>query len=177
MRMPYPLDGRIVRDFAAALRQILVLEDKRPFIELFVKDAVRGFRPTRARPPTSPSRRDEAAAIITPDELDRLLAAIPEKRRPLVLTRIDTGMRWGELAALRPAHLDAARLLLRVEETIVEVSRKDSPTGQRYTVKAYPKDDEPQILRISAGLTAVLVLRIEERLARTLADAMHWCCA
>lgn len=93
--------------------------------------------------------------IITPDEFDRLLAAIPERHRALVLTGIETGMRWGELAALRPAQIDLTRRL-RVEETIVEVSRKDSPTGQRYTVMAYPKDDEPRTLRISAGLATPL---------------------
>src|SRR3712207_8194565 len=34
LRMPYPLEGRIVREFASGLREILVLEDKRPFVEL-----------------------------------------------------------------------------------------------------------------------------------------------
>ena len=48
----------------------------------------------------------------------------------------------------------------RVKETTVEVSRKDSPTEQRYTVKAYPKDDEPRVLRISTGLAALLDGRI-----------------
>ncbi|MCH8627922.1 indolepyruvate ferredoxin oxidoreductase family protein [Arsenicicoccus piscis] len=38
LRMPYPLDGTVVRSFARGLSEILVLEDKRPFIELFVKD-------------------------------------------------------------------------------------------------------------------------------------------
>ena len=38
VRMPYPLDGQIVREFASGLQEILVLEDKRPFVELFLKD-------------------------------------------------------------------------------------------------------------------------------------------
>ena len=79
-----------------------------------------------------------------------------------MLVAIETGMRWGELAALRPRHLDLERSLVRVQETIVEVSKKDSPTGQRMIVKAYPKDNEPRTLRISEQLTAVLTDRIGE---------------
>ncbi len=43
LRMPYPLDGTIVREFARGLAEILVLEDKRPFVELFVKDELYGL--------------------------------------------------------------------------------------------------------------------------------------
>jgi integrase len=100
--------------------------------------------------------------IITPDQFDRLLAAVPDRYRTLVLTAIETGMRWGELAALRPRHLDLATGVVRVEETIVEVSKKDSPTGQRMIVKAYPKDNEPRTLRISPTLTEALADRIRD---------------
>lgn len=100
--------------------------------------------------------------IITPEEFDRLLAAVPDRYRTLVLVAIETGMRWGELAALRPRHLDIEQGLVRVEETIIEVSRKDSPTGQRMTSKAYPKDNEPRTLRISDQLSTILAQRIDE---------------
>ena len=43
LRMPYPLDGQVIRRFASGLREILVLEDKRPFIELFIKDELYGL--------------------------------------------------------------------------------------------------------------------------------------
>jgi integrase len=79
-----------------------------------------------------------------------------------VLTAIETGMRWGELAALRPRHLHLAAGVVRVEETIVEVSKKDSPTGQRMIVKAYPKDKEPRTLRISTALTEALDRRVRD---------------
>jgi integrase len=62
----------------------------------------------------------------------------------MVENAIETGMRWGELIALRPRHIDFLRRALTVEETIVEVSRKHSPTGQRYLSKPYPKDNEPR---------------------------------
>ncbi len=38
----------------------------------------------------------------------------------LVLTEIETGLRWGELIALRPRHVDFLRRTITVEETIVE---------------------------------------------------------
>jgi integrase len=40
--------------------------------------------------------------ILTPDEFKRLLACIPARFTVLVLTEIETGLRWGELIALRP---------------------------------------------------------------------------
>ena len=81
---------------------------------------------------------------LTPEEFDRLIAAIPEQHRLMVQTFIETGMRWGELIALRPRHIDFLRRHVTVEETIVEVSKKHSPTGERYLVKPYPKDNEPR---------------------------------
>ena len=80
--------------------------------------------------------------ILSPAEFWRLLACIPDRYRLLVLTEIETGLRWGELIALRPRHIDFLRRIITVEETIVEVSRKVSPTGERMIVKPYPKDDE-----------------------------------
>ena len=71
-------------------------------------------------------------------------------------------MRWGELAALRPHHLHRKTRVISVEETIVEVSKKNSPTGDRYLVKPYPKDDEPRTLRVSQQLLDLLATRISD---------------
>jgi integrase len=100
--------------------------------------------------------------IITPEEFEHLLVEIPDRYRVLVLTAIETGMRWGELAALRPRHLDPPTRRIRVEETVVEVSRKDSPTGHRYLIKGYPKDDEPRSITISTQLMGILTTRIHD---------------
>lgn len=99
---------------------------------------------------------------LTPEEFASLLAEIPPRFEALVLTDIETGLRWGELIALRPRHLDFPRRSITVEETIVEVSRKDSPTGERMIVKPYPKDDEPRTLRVSQDLLDVLAARIDQ---------------
>jgi len=65
---------------------------------------------------------------LTPEEYDRILAALPDQHRLMVEVAIGTGLRWGELIALRPRHLDLATGRLVVMETIVEVSKKNSPT-------------------------------------------------
>ena len=98
--------------------------------------------------------------ILTPAEFELVLAEIPDRFHVLVLTAIETGLRWGELAALRPRHIDFLRRTITVQETIVEVSRKDSPTGQRMIVKPYPKDDEPRTLRVSPALLESISARI-----------------
>ncbi len=87
---------------------------------------------------------------LTPEEFAALLAEVPERFQPMVLTAIETGLRWGELVALRPRHIDFLRRTITVEETIVEVSRKDSPTGERIFVKPVPQGrraaDPPRVL-------------------------------
>lgn len=84
------------------------------------------------------------ARTLTPEEFDVLITAIPLRYRLMVETAIETGMRWGELIALRPRHVDFLRRSVTVEETIVEVSKKHSPTGERYVIKPYPKSNEPR---------------------------------
>ena len=100
--------------------------------------------------------------ILTPTEYDRLLVCIPDRFRVLVMTDIETGLRWGELIALRPRHIDFLHKTITVEQTIVEVSRKYSPTGQRMIIKDYPKDNEFRTLRVGEELLAVISTRIEQ---------------
>jgi integrase len=96
------------------------------------------------------------ARTLTPDEYTRLLTAIPDQHRLMVETLIEAGLRWGELVALKPRHIDFLRRSLTVEETIVEVSKTHSPTGQRYLTKPYPKDNEPRTFGVrQAWLDAI----------------------
>lgn len=55
-------------------------------------------------------------------EADRLLIALPEHYRPLVLTALGTGLRWAELAGLRVRRVDLFAKRLRVEETLNEIA-------------------------------------------------------
>jgi integrase len=98
--------------------------------------------------------------ILTPAEFERLLEALPERHAAMVLTDIETGLRWGELIALRPADVDFLRRTITVQRVIVEVSRKISPTGERMVTKNYPKDDEPRTIRISRELAELLSRRV-----------------
>jgi integrase len=84
--------------------------------------------------------------VLTPDEFDNLLANVPAEHRAMVLLAAETGLRWGELVALRPHELDARTATLTVQDVYVEVSKKNSPTGQRMILRHYPKDNEPRTL-------------------------------
>ena len=103
------------------------------------------------------------ARTLTPAEYDAILAALPSQHRLMVETAINTGLRWGELIALKPRHLDLTAGKLTVEETIVEVSIKNSPTGKRMLTKPYPKDNEPRTLGLPPELVAQLAAHIAER--------------
>ncbi len=61
-------------------------------------------------------------------------------------------MRWGELIALKPRHVDFLRRTVTVKDTIVEVSTRHSPTGERNVAKAYPKDNEPRTFAVRHDL-------------------------
>lgn len=93
---------------------------------------------------------------LTPEEFEQLVAAVPAQYWLMLDTFIETGMRWGELIALRPRHIDFLRRTVSVEETIVETSKVNSPTGERFIVKPYPKNNEPRTFGVrQAWLDAV----------------------
>jgi len=96
------------------------------------------------------------ARTLTPDEYVAILDSLPAQHRLMIETAINTGLRWGELIALKPRHFDLIKRTLSVEETVVEVSIKNSPTGHRMITKPYPKDNEPRTM----GLPPELVTQV-----------------
>lgn len=58
--------------------------------------------------------------FLTVDEVTRLLRALEEPERTLVLTAVLTGMRIGELLALRWRNVDFERKIIRVREAVYE---------------------------------------------------------
>ncbi len=110
-----------------------------------------------------PNRVKKNRRTLTPEEYDAILAALPAQHRLMVETSINTGLRWGELIALKPRHLDLTTGKLTVEETIVEVSTKNSPTGQRMITKPYPKDNEPRTMGLPPELFTQLGAHIADR--------------
>ena len=58
--MPYPLDAELIHDFAQGLEEILVVEDKRPFVEELLKGALYGV----ADAPAIVGKHDDTGATL-----------------------------------------------------------------------------------------------------------------
>ena len=78
--------------------------------------------------PVSPCRRIQlprltqpAMRILEPAEVKQLAEVIDRRYRAMVLAAAYTGLRFGELAALRVERFDAQRKSLRVEQSLAEV--------------------------------------------------------
>ena len=110
-----------------------------------------------------PKRVKKKTRTLTPEEYAAILAALPQQHQLMVETDINTGLRWGELIALKPRHLDLETGDLTVEETIVEISLKSSPTGKRMLTKPYPRDKEPRTMALPPELVAQLADWISQR--------------
>lgn len=86
--------------------------------------------------------------IITVEQFEAILNGVSERYRMMVLLAIETGLRWGELIALRPVDVSFTTRTVTVRRTVVEVARKNSPSGERCFIKDYPKDDEQRRVQI-----------------------------
>jgi integrase len=80
--------------------------------------------------------RIRAKTVIAPEQLRLLLARLPEPSRSLVLLLMLTGMRIGELLALRWRNVDLLNGLLHVEETVYD-GHFDEPKS-RHSVRLIP---------------------------------------
>jgi integrase len=117
------------------------------------------------RLPKVPTQRVRAKRrrILTPEEYDLLLDHLSPMALLLTELDIETGARWGEVAGLRLGRVDRQRRVVHIEHVLIEVSKKDSPTGERFIFKDLPKDDEPRCVRISRDLTEAIYAYAEER--------------
>jgi integrase len=94
--------------------------------------------------------------IITVEQFDAILTHVPDRYRTMVLLAIETGLRWGELVALRPCDIDFEARTVIVRRVLVEVAKKNSPTGERCFIKDYPKDDEQRSVSIDKATCKLL---------------------
>ncbi len=62
--MPWPLETQTVREWGEGLEELLVVEDKLPFLETAIKDAMYGV----SEPPRVVGKRDEEGRILLPAE-------------------------------------------------------------------------------------------------------------
>jgi len=110
MGMLFPMEPRIVREFAQGLQEILVIEEKRPYLEMFAKDLLYGS-PDR---PRIVGKQDEEERSLLPltGELDSDLIARAIAKRLARKARIESVeariQRLDELKA-RPRALTLAR--------------------------------------------------------------------
>lgn len=75
--MPFPLDSAVVREFAAGLGEVLVVEDKGPFLERLVKDALYGVSGApliTGERDVDGSRLVPSVGALTSDAIARVLA-------------------------------------------------------------------------------------------------------
>ncbi len=100
--------------------------------------------------------------IITVEQYDAIYAGLQDDTmRLLVETKIETGLRWGELTELRPKDIDMKPRLLTVSRAVVELKSKTRPDNVRFVVKDYPKDKEWRQLSLTARLVKQLQQRIK----------------
>lgn len=89
---------------------------------------------------------------ITPEQFEILLAEIPQRYQIMVLAAIETGVRWGELAALRPIDVDLETGEIHVRRVVLEVSKKITGADTIWSIRNYPKDNEQRTIRIGDQL-------------------------
>ena len=110
MGMLFPMEPRIVRDFARGLEEILVIEEKRAFLEMFAKDQLYGL-PDR---PRIVGKADEEDRLLVPaiGELDADLIARTIARRvarKLRIPSVEARIQHLDELKRRPRSLNMAR--------------------------------------------------------------------
>jgi site-specific recombinase XerD len=105
----------------------------------------------------TPTVAPQLLTVVTPEQFDVLYQALPTgEAQLLVETAIESGLRWGELAELRPRDLSTATCMLTVSRVAVEVNPKFHPDGKRFLVKDYPKGKKHRRLKLSRQIVAKL---------------------
>ena len=74
----------------------------------------------------------------------------------MALVAIETGVRWGELAALRPIDIDFSRNVVAVRRVVLEVPRKISGADVGYVIRDYPKDNEYRDVAVGTELSRAI---------------------
>ncbi len=100
--------------------------------------------------------------IVTPEQFDALYQALPADGAQLMVeTAIESGLRWGELAELKPRDLDTRTRILTVSRVQVELSPRFHPDSGQSMVRDYPKGKKHRRLKLSAQLVAKLTAHAE----------------
>ena len=115
------------------------------------------------RNPCAKSRLPESEGVemvaLSPNEFTMLLVYIPMKYQPLVQTLANTGMRWGEVTALKPGDfdLDATDLHTGRPAATVRVSRAWKSSMAKGWYLAAPKTKKSKrVLTLPDGLVPII---------------------
>ncbi len=108
--MLFPMEPQIMREFAVGLEEILVVEEKRPFLETFTRDALYGAQDR----PRIVGKQDDEGNLLLPSngELDAELIARAIARRiarRLQIISVDERIRYYDAAKALPAISSIAR--------------------------------------------------------------------
>ena len=106
---------------------------------------------------TLPKRKvteDHEIRMLTGHEFDRLLASTAESWRPMLAFMVASGMRWGEVAALQPEHVDTGRGTVKVRQ-----AWKRSKDG--YAIGTPKTKRSRRIINLPAGVLDAIDLRGE----------------
>lgn len=127
-------------------------------LENAVKDRKLSSNP--AKDVTLPKKVPKAPAHLTHDQVEDLAIAAGSKGG-LVLFLTYTGLRWGEVTALRVKHIDTAKRLVSVEENAVNVGGNiivGTPKNHERRTLPYPEFLDEVIEAEAAGKTGEMLL-------------------
>src|SRR5262249_6188989 len=97
MGMLFPMEPRVVREFAQGLEEIFVIEEKRPFLEMFAKNVLYGM----ANAPRIVGKFDEEERELLPHygefESDAISRALVKRLGQK--TRVESAEAWLERLA------------------------------------------------------------------------------
>jgi integrase len=106
----------------------------------------------------SPTVPPVLLTIVTPEQFDALYQALPSVGAQLLVeTAIESGLRWGELAELRPHDLIPGTRMLTVSRVQVELNPRFHPEGGRFLARDYPKGKKHRRLKLTSQMVAKLV--------------------
>jgi indolepyruvate ferredoxin oxidoreductase len=108
--MPFPLEPGIVQEFARGLEELFVIEEKRAFVELFIRDVLYN----RAERPRVVGKFDERGRVLVPAhgelDADRIAALVAARVEPKIhLESVTARVALLEALRERPAPLTLAR--------------------------------------------------------------------
>lgn len=94
------------------------------------------------------------------EEVDRLVAAVPETQRSFILTLAYGGLRWGEAAALRVRDIDVSHSTMRIDESLSAAT--DPRTKKHSLTFETPKSRQSRTITVPTVVVDALVARMAE---------------